>query len=97
MGMILRLATPTSDQRAKVNGTPYTWEDYAKQCVDIVLSRHQFAKTLVCVNDPYKHPHSIKDEERELRTKNSGHVANVFMKKHDVFPNANDFKTLMLS
>ena len=38
MGMILRLATPTSDQRAKVNGTPYTWEAYAKHCVDIVMS-----------------------------------------------------------
>ena len=60
-----------------------------------VINRHRFAKTIVCVNDPYTHLQSIKDEEKELRRKGIGQVPNVFMKKEDIFPNAKDLKVIM--
>ena len=66
--MILRQAMPNTEERLKLDGIPYTWGDYAKKCVSIVLSRNRFAKTIACVNNPYLHLQSIKDE-RELRRK----------------------------
>ena len=48
MGMVLRQAIPSSDDRAKLDGSPYTWGDYANRCVNKVLERHRFAKKIVC-------------------------------------------------
>ena len=60
------------------------------------MNRHRSANTIICVKDPYNHPHSIKDEERELRRKGIGQIPNVFMKKKDVFPNTKDLKVIMV-
>ena len=40
MGLIWRLATPRKENREKPNGSKYTWEDYAQQLVQLMLSRH---------------------------------------------------------
>ncbi len=33
----------------------------------MIVARHMDATTIICVNDPYDHTDSIKDDERELR------------------------------
>ena len=55
MGMVLRQAIPNGDYRAKLDGSPYMWSDYANKCVKIVLECHRFSKKIVCVNDPYEY------------------------------------------
>ena len=41
---IALIPIPSSDDRAKLDGSPYTWGDYANRCVNKVLERHRFAK-----------------------------------------------------
>ncbi|MES9882370.1 MAG: hypothetical protein ABW185_15975 [Sedimenticola sp.] len=97
MGMIWRSATPTAEDREKGDGSAYTWGDYGNKVSSMVLTRHADATTIICVNDPYDHTESIKDDERELRIQGQGHVPNVFMKSGDKFPSAREFKTVLCS
>ena len=64
MGLIWRLATPTSEDKEKEDNTTYKWEDYELKLFEIVISSHKNAKRIICVNDTYKSAHSIKDSER---------------------------------
>ncbi len=95
MGMIWRLASPTMEDRENGDGSPYTWGDYTNKISSMILARHMDATTIICVNDPYDHTDSIKDDERELRIQGQGHIPNVFMKSSDQFPTAREFKTIL--
>ena len=79
MGLIWRLATPSTEDREKQDGTVYTWGDYRTKVVTLVTARHQKATRIIPVNDSYKAAYSIKDSERLLR-KASKPVRNEFMK-----------------
>ena len=85
MGLIWHLATPTTEDRAKMDGTKYTWGDFADKLVHFMLARHKHAEQIICVNDPYNLPYSIKDSERILRQENLN-IPNIYMKLGDVFP-----------
>ena len=77
MGMIWRLASPTMDDREKPDGSYYTWGDYTKKIVSMLLARHEDATTIICINDPYDCTESIKDDERESCFQGRGHIPNV--------------------
>ena len=79
MGMIWRVASPTAEDREKGDGTRYTWGDYAQKVCSIILARHVNATKFICVNDPYDHAESIKDNEHDLRVQGQGHIPNVFI------------------
>jgi hypothetical protein len=64
MGLIWHLATPTTEDRGKGDGTKYTWGDYAEKVVHSVLTRHKHAEQIICINDPYDENYTIKDHER---------------------------------
>ena len=51
MGFIWRLATPTPDDRefALRCGTEYKWGDFGKKVVNMITSRHQDARNIICV------------------------------------------------
>ena len=85
MGMIWRLASPTMDDREKPDGSYYTWGDYTKKIVSMLLARHEDATAIICINDPYDCTESIKDDERESRIQGRGHIPNVYMKSTDKF------------
>ena len=97
MGMVWRLASPTMDDREKPDGSYYTWGDYTKKIVSMLLARHEDATTIICINDPYDCTESIKDDERESRIQGRGHIPNVYMKSTDKFPSIRDFKTFLCS
>ena len=67
MGMIWRLATPTSKDREikKRDGTHYLWSDYLNKICMIVFSRHHDTCLMILVNDRYDLPFSIKDDEHD--------------------------------
>ena len=48
MGLIWRLATPTTEDKEKPDGTTYTWGDYAQKLVELVISRHNKAEQIIC-------------------------------------------------
>ncbi|KAG7171952.1 hypothetical protein Hamer_G000901 [Homarus americanus] len=90
MGLIWRLAAPTTEDREKGDSTKYTWGDYRKKVVRTVLTRRKNAEQIICVNDPYDQRWIIKDSEHMLRQK-SASVSNIYMKSEDKFPAINDF------
>jgi len=94
MGLIWRLAVPTTEDREKRDGTKFTWGDYAQKMVDFVLRRHPNAERIICVNDSYEQDYSIKDSERIHRQKQMP-VSNVFMKAEDKFPSSKEFHALL--
>ena len=53
MGLIWRLATPSTADRDKNDGTCYIWKDYADKVFNLILSRHPNATTIIAVNDYY--------------------------------------------
>ena len=95
MGMMWRLESPTSEDREKGDGSPYTWGDYTNKIASIILARHVNATTITCVNDPYNKLESIKDDERLLRIQGQGHIPNVYVKSNDKLPSAHMFKTIL--
>ena len=94
MGFIWRSATPNTEDREKQDGSVYTWGDYAEKLVDLTTCRHKKAKRLICINDTYTAPYSIKDSERLLR-KTSDPVKNEFMKPDKPFPPNNEFHKIL--
>ena len=94
MGLIWHLATPTTEDREKMDGTKFTWGDFADKLVHFLLARHKHAEQIICVNDPYNLPYSIKDSERILRQENLN-IPNIYMKLGDVFPSCKDFHALL--
>lgn len=94
MGLIWRLAVPTTEDREKRDGTKFTWCDYAQKMVDFVLRRHPNAERIICVNDSYEQDYSIKDSERIHRQKQMS-IKNVFMKAEDKFPSSKEFHALL--
>ena len=79
------------------DGSPYTWGDYTNKIASMILARHVDATTICCINDSYDYTESIKDDEQELHIQGQGHIPNVFMKSHDQFPSAREFKTILCS
>jgi len=63
MGMMWRLASPTTEERVKSDGSPYTWGDYTEKIVSMILKRHVSATTIICINDPYDY---VEDDERQF-------------------------------
>ena len=51
MGMMWQLASPTSEDREKGDGSLYTWGDYTNKIASIILAHHVNATTIICVND----------------------------------------------
>ena len=88
MGMVWRMATPTSEDRQKPDSTQYTWSDYVSKVVNIILARHVRADRIICVNDPYDAANSTKDNEKDLRAQGKAHIPNTYMKLDDPFPSA---------
>ena len=52
-GFIWRLSTPSAEDRDKLDGTDYTWGDYANKIYNIVAGRHRKDTTILFVNDSY--------------------------------------------
>ena len=46
MGFVWRLATPTSEDREKNDGTNFSWGDYAKKMLSMIVQRHPVATTV---------------------------------------------------
>ena len=69
MGMVWRMAVPTTEDRSDDN-SKLKWFNYGENVCSIIFSRHTNAERIVCVNDEYDTPYSIKDDERELSTRN---------------------------
>eukprot|EP00794_Sanderia_malayensis_P017851 gene17851-19634_t len=95
MGFIWRLATPTTEDREKNDGTYYTWNDYADRVFSLVLSRHRNASEIIFVNDPYDLEMSIKDSEHDRRAGAYSHVGgtrNVFIRMEDRLPPSKEFQ-----
>ena len=94
MGLIWRLATPTSEDKEKQDNATYTWGNYVGKLVEVVISRHKKAKRIICVNDTYKSAHSIKDSGRFIGKSNKP-VKNEFMKSCKPFPSIHEFNNLL--
>jgi len=99
MGLIWRLATPTSDDREAVkrDGLQYRWNDYLDKICNIVISRHADARLIILVNDRYDLQFSIKDDEHERRAAKHQHIPNVSPKPEDIFPGSVEFNKLMVN
>ena len=69
MGMIWRMLTPTREDREKPDPSVYTWGDFVNKIINVIISRHLHATKIIMVNDPYDLPYSIKDDEREKKTR----------------------------
>ena len=97
MGLIWRLATPTSDDRdvKRRCGSDYKWQDYLNKIVSIVFSRHPAACILLLVNDIYTES-NIKDGEHDRRMAKQINLPNVYPKEADNFPSAAQFKRILL-
>ena len=48
MGMVWRMATPSTEDRQKPDSTPYTWSDYVHKLISIILARHGRADHIMC-------------------------------------------------
>ena len=55
MGLICRLASPTSDDRDEKtrSGTDYLWCDYLNKVCSMIYSGHNNATTIILINDNY--------------------------------------------
>ena len=92
MGLIWRLAAPTTEDREKGDDTMYTWGDYPEKVVRSVLARHKHAERIICMNDPYDQNFSIKDTERMLHQKGKP-ISN--MRSENKCPLIKDFHALL--
>ena len=78
MGLIWRLASPTSDDRdhKKRCGAEYTWQDYIDKVCSMVFSRRGNAEKLILINDNYT-VSSIKDDEHDRRASKHTNIPNL--------------------
>ena len=99
MGFLWRLATPSSDDREIVRRScmEYTWGDYAKKVVSLLVSLHPYATKIFCVNDVYNREYTIKDDERDRRAMKEHNIPNVAMKTDDKLPSNAQFKWILLN
>ena len=97
MGLIWRLATPTSEDREvkRRSGSDFLWGDYLEKICCLVHSRHKDAEKLILINDDYN-TSSIKDDEHSRRAEKYNNLPNVYPKEADKFPSASIFKRVML-
>ena len=95
MGLIWLLATPTASDREKIDGTPYTWKDYADKVFDVLMSRHPEAILIIAVNDYYgSDVVNVKDGEHMKRSKAflGGRTKNVYPANDRILPNKKEFE-----
>jgi len=97
MGMLLQMATPSSEDRQTQYGSPNKWSYYVHKVSSIILARHSLPERIICVNDPYNVQHSTKYNERDLKVHGKIHVPNTYMKLRDPLPSAQELKTLLCS
>ena len=97
MGLIWRLATPTSEDRdiKKRSGVEYTWKDYLDKICSLVFARHVDADRIILVNDKYNGS-SIKDDEHDRRASKHINLPNVYPKGDDKFPSPAQFNKVLL-
>jgi len=67
VGFLWCLATPSSEDRKKPDGSVFTSGDYADKLFSIALVRHPRASQIVFVNDPYDLEFTTKDSEHDRR------------------------------
>ena len=97
MGFIWRLSTPSAEDREKLDGSRYTWGDYATKMFNCIVQRHRNASQIILVNDPYDLTYSIKDSEHERRTGDLSFVGgtrNIFMRTDDELPSPRHFNNM---
>ena len=82
MGLIWRLATPSTADRESAKGD-FTWGDYATKVFNIVIQRYPNALEYHLINDRYDVELSIKDAEHQKR--NSMFVGG----SRNIFPSSN--------
>jgi len=99
MGLIWRIATPTSDDREarRCDGSQYLWSDYLDKICSMIFSRHSSAQLIILINDKYDLRFSIKDDEHDRRASKHLHIRNIYPKPHDIFPGAAEFNKLMVN
>ena len=93
MGLLWRLATPSTEDREKSDGSIYTWLDYGEKLLSLLMARHKQACQIICINDQYNQQCIIKDSERIRRQKCP--VGNVYMHKADKFPSSREFHAIL--
>ena len=99
MGLIWRIATPTSDDREarRCDGSQYLWSDYLDKICSMIFSRHSSAQLIILINDKYDLRFSIKDDEHDRRASKHLHIRNIYPKPHDIIPGAAEFNKLMVN
>ena len=55
---------PSSEDKEKNDETEYTRRDYTKNIFDTAISRHDKAKSIFLINDPYDLEESIKEKRK---------------------------------
>ena len=97
MGLILRLAIPSVDDRdvKKRCGEEYLWKDYLDKIVAILYTRHTNALKIILVNDNYTGS-SIKDDEHDRRASKHRSLPNIFPKVRDKFPSPGQYNKFLL-
>ena len=94
MGLIWRLATPSSTDRMKGDETKYSWHDYAMKVYNLITTRHPNADMIILVNDYYGDDVvNVKDGEHANRAKQyfGGESPNVFPVSSAKLPESNAF------
>ena len=67
MRFLWRLAAPSTEDREKNDGSPFTWKDYPSKLFKMIRMRHSGIKLLIFVNDPYDLDVCIKYSEDDRR------------------------------
>jgi hypothetical protein len=88
------LAAPTAEDREKADGSNYTWGDYAKKVVSLVVARNKHVHRIICLNDAYNQKFTVKDSERMLLQKRT-HISNIYMKSDDKLPATKGFHNVL--
>ena len=97
MGCIWRLSTATPADREIVRryGSEFTLGDFGKKLVSIIASWHSAATKMVYVNDVYNLENTVKDDERDRRSKNMKNIPNMSIKLADKFPSSTQFTSII--
>ena len=67
MGFLWSLAAPSTEDREKNDGSPFTWKDYSSKFFNMICMRHPRVKLLILVYDAYELNVCIKDSEHDRR------------------------------
>ena len=81
-------------RQKRTDGTKFTWCDYTNKIIQMIMKRHKNVNKMICLNDNYSSPTSIKDSEHILRQTNK-EIGNVFMKTELAFPNTLEFNDML--